>query len=88
MKHWIRIFARVAALMPALVATAVCAAAQSTDPAPNYPNRPVRMITGSPGSTSDIAARFVARSTAAYRFVVSTLAWPSQWLIVTRSTPA
>lgn len=61
MKHWIRIFARVAALMPALVATAVCAAAQSADPAPNYPNRPVRMITGSPGSTSDIAARFVAQ---------------------------
>ncbi len=34
------------------------------------------------------AARFISRSTATYRFVVSTLAWPSQWLIVTRSTPA
>ena len=40
------------------------------------------------GRALAIAARFVARSTAAYRFVVSTLAWPSQWLIVTRSTPA
>jgi tripartite-type tricarboxylate transporter receptor subunit TctC len=26
-----------------------------------YPNRPVRLITGSPGSTSDISARFVAQ---------------------------
>jgi len=34
------------------------------------------------------AARFVSRSTAAYRFVVSTFAWPSQWLIVIMSTPA
>ena len=37
------------------------AAAPSADPAQNYPNRPVRMITGSPGSTSDISARFVAQ---------------------------
>jgi tripartite-type tricarboxylate transporter receptor subunit TctC len=35
--------------------------AWSADPAANYPNRPVRLITGSPGSTSDIAARFVAQ---------------------------
>lgn len=34
------------------------------------------------------AARFVSRSTAAYLFVVSTLACPSQCPIVTRSTPA
>src|SRR5438270_18420 len=34
------------------------------------------------------ASRLVSRSTVAYRFVVSTLACPSQWLIVTRSTPA
>jgi len=61
MKRWTRIAARVAALIPALVATAACAAALDADPARNYPNRPVRMITGSPGSTSDIAARFVAQ---------------------------
>ena len=53
--------AQVAALMPALLATAACAAAQAADPAQNYPNRPVRMITGSPGSTSDISARFIAQ---------------------------
>jgi len=35
--------------------------AWGADPAANYPNRPVRLITGSPGSTSDIAARFVAQ---------------------------
>ena len=61
MKRWIRIAAWVAALMPALLATAACAAGQDADPARNYPNRPVRMITGSPGSTSDISARFVAQ---------------------------
>jgi tripartite-type tricarboxylate transporter receptor subunit TctC len=27
----------------------------------SYPNRPVRLVTGSPGSTSDIVARFVAQ---------------------------
>ena len=27
----------------------------------NYPNRPIRIITGSPGSTSDLSARFVAQ---------------------------
>jgi tripartite-type tricarboxylate transporter receptor subunit TctC len=53
MKRWIQ--ALVLAVTPAL------AAAQGVDPAQNYPNRPVRMITGSPGSTSDIAARFVAQ---------------------------
>lgn len=36
------------------------AAAWAADPAAGYPNRPVRLITGSPGSTSDFAARFVA----------------------------
>ena len=45
----------VAALLPAV------AAAQGADPAANYPNRPVRLITGSPGSTSDISARFIAQ---------------------------
>ena len=36
-------------------------AAGAADPATNYPTRPVRLITGSPGSTSDISARFVAQ---------------------------
>ncbi len=36
-------------------------AAPAGDPAQNFPNRPVRMITGSPGSTSDFAARFTAQ---------------------------
>lgn len=30
-------------------------------PKDNYPNRPIRIITGSPGSTSDLSARFVAQ---------------------------
>ncbi len=30
-------------------------------PKDNYPNRPIRVITGSPGSTSDLAARFMAQ---------------------------
>jgi tripartite-type tricarboxylate transporter receptor subunit TctC len=37
------------------------AAAQAADPAQDYPNQAVRLITGSPGSTSDICARFVAQ---------------------------
>jgi len=37
------------------------AAVQAADPAANYPNRPVRLIAGSPGSTSDFSARFVAQ---------------------------
>jgi tripartite-type tricarboxylate transporter receptor subunit TctC len=36
-------------------------AAKAADPARDYPNRPVRIITGSPGSTSDIVPRFVAQ---------------------------
>ena len=40
------------------------------------------------GPTRSKALRFVSRSIAAYRLVVSTLACPSQWLIVTSSTPA
>ena len=39
------------------------------------------------GPARSRALRLVSRSTAAYRFVVSTLACPSQWLMVTRSTP-
>ncbi|HEX6002624.1 MAG TPA: tripartite tricarboxylate transporter substrate binding protein [Burkholderiales bacterium] len=36
-------------------------AGAAVDSSASYPNRPVRMITGSPGSTSDIAARFLAQ---------------------------
>ena len=36
------------------------AAAWAAEPG-DYPNRPVRLITGSPGSTSDFSARFVAQ---------------------------
>jgi tripartite-type tricarboxylate transporter receptor subunit TctC len=39
-------------------------AARAADPAQSYPNHPVRLITGSPGSTSDISARFVAQKLA------------------------
>ena len=31
----------------------------AADPAANYPQRPVRVISGSPGSTADITARFI-----------------------------
>lgn len=37
------------------------AAAWAADPAPGYPSRPIRIITGSPGSTSDLSARFIAQ---------------------------
>src|SRR5258707_8722282 len=55
MKEAVTLFVCALALTPA-----VCGA-QSTDPAANYPNRLVRLITGSPGSTSDISARFIAQ---------------------------
>ena len=48
----------------ALAAAAVFADARAADPATDYPNRPVRIITGSPGSTSDIVPRFVAHKLA------------------------
>src|SRR5438093_856320 len=44
--------------------------------------------TAATGPARSRAWRFVSRSIAAYRLVVSTLACPSQWLMVTRSTPA
>lgn len=37
------------------------APAWGADPAPGYPSRPVRIITGSVGSTSDQLARFMAQ---------------------------
>ena len=37
------------------------APARAADPVAGYPNRPIRLISGSPGSTSDFAARFIAQ---------------------------
>ena len=48
-------------LLTLTVVCALSAPAWSADPAAGYPNRPVRFISGSPGSTSDIASRFVAQ---------------------------
>lgn len=47
--------------LPWILVLLFAASAWAADPAANYPNRPVRLITGSPGSTSDISARFVAQ---------------------------
>lgn len=41
--------------------TLLLASAAFAQPKDNYPNRPIRIITGSPGSTSDLSARFVAQ---------------------------
>ena len=46
------------AIALAYIAAAPVLAASAPD---SYPNRPVRLITGSPGSTSDIVARFIAQ---------------------------
>ncbi len=54
--RWIKFFA---------LAVLVTPAAQAADAARGYPDRPVRIITGSPGSTSDIVPRFVANKLAA-----------------------
>src|SRR5258705_7117918 len=48
-------------LIPLCASIPLLCSAQGGDPAANYPNRPVRLITGSPGSTSDISARFIAQ---------------------------
>jgi len=48
-----------AALACALLLTVGLASA--ADAAASFPDRPVRIVTGSPGSTSDFAARFVAQ---------------------------
>ena len=37
------------------------AAASAADPAADYPSRPIRLISGSPGSTSDFSALFIAQ---------------------------
>jgi len=44
-----------------MFSAAATAAAPAADPAANYPNHPVRLISGSPGSTSDFSSRFVAQ---------------------------
>jgi tripartite-type tricarboxylate transporter receptor subunit TctC len=54
MKQWIAMIAVAVVATPGL-------AAQGADPAANYPARPVRIISGSPGSTSDLSARFIAQ---------------------------
>jgi tripartite-type tricarboxylate transporter receptor subunit TctC len=44
-----------------IAAALIPAAALAADAASSFPNRPVRLVTGSPGSTSDIVARFIAQ---------------------------
>jgi len=55
MTQWVR------GMVVGAILMALLPAAQAADPAQGYPNRPVRIITGSPGSTSDIVPRFVAQ---------------------------
>jgi len=51
--------------MVKLLISSICfvlsAAAWAADPAGAYPSRPIRIISGSPGSTSDLSARFAAQ---------------------------
>ncbi|MGZ5260431.1 MAG: Bug family tripartite tricarboxylate transporter substrate binding protein [Burkholderiales bacterium] len=49
------------ALAAFIIGCTASAAALSADAVDTYPNRPVRLVTGSPGSTSDIVARFIAQ---------------------------
>ena len=71
MRFCIRASALVMLALPAL------AAAQGADPAKNYPSRPVRIIAGSPGSTSDLSARFIAQKL--------TEAWQRQVIVDNRA---
>jgi tripartite-type tricarboxylate transporter receptor subunit TctC len=48
-------------LLAVLACGLAAAPASAQDAAQGYPGRPVRLISGSPGSTSDISARFVAQ---------------------------
>jgi len=50
-----------AGLVVAGLVIAGLAPAWAADPAAGYPNRPIRLISGSPGSTSDFSARFIAQ---------------------------
>src|SRR5215813_12872376 len=43
------------------LALGLAPAVQGADPAQGYPDHPVRLITGSPGSTADLSARFIAQ---------------------------
>jgi len=45
----------------AALSAPLMALAQDADPAKTYPSRPVRIIAGSPGSTSDLSARLIAQ---------------------------
>ena len=54
LRHWLQV-----SLTAAATAAACLPAATLAQTA--YPTRPVRLITGSPGSTSDISARFIAQ---------------------------
>jgi tripartite-type tricarboxylate transporter receptor subunit TctC len=49
------------ALAAFIIGCTASAASPSADAVDIYPNRPVRLVTGSPGSTSDIVARFIAQ---------------------------
>jgi tripartite-type tricarboxylate transporter receptor subunit TctC len=49
------------ALAAFIIGCTASAASPSADAVDTYPNRPVRLVTGSPGSTSDIVARFIAQ---------------------------
>jgi tripartite-type tricarboxylate transporter receptor subunit TctC len=49
------------ALAAFIIGCTASAVALSADTVDTYPNRPVRLVTGSPGSTSDIVARFIAQ---------------------------
>jgi tripartite-type tricarboxylate transporter receptor subunit TctC len=55
------VLTKVITLLALLVAVVSPVSAFAADAASAYPNRPVRLVTGSPGSTSDIVARFVAQ---------------------------
>ena len=55
MKCWMALPALIVGFAPGLPV------AHGADPAQDYPTRPVRIVTGSPGSTSDLSARFIAQ---------------------------
>src|SRR3954471_8359235 len=48
-------------LLTILALTLTPAAACAADSVASYPTRPVRIISGSPGSTADITARFIGQ---------------------------
>lgn len=50
---------KITSFLAVIAATTGHTAAQAADPAANYPQRPVRVVSGSPGSTADITSRFI-----------------------------